>query len=270
MPLPHSTSTVASGYGPGSKSSTTKRSTCTRRGSRSTSTPARASWWSRRPPTFTADTIGGSCSRSPTKRGDRVFDVVARQRHRLLLDDLARRVERARRDAEHDPPAVRLARLLEKSQQPRRAPEADEQHAGGVGIERARMTDAALRVGLAQPGDDVVGRAARRLVDDDEAVFIDRPRRCLTTTRSRAVPRARRAGTRRGRRGRARTRSPRRTGGRRRRGRRRSRSRRRHPANAGSRGRCRRALPSATQVTSASVVRRRMSMSPSTSSRVTP
>ena len=49
-----------------------------------------------------------------------------------------------------------------------------------------------------------------------------------------------------------------------------ARSRRRHPANAGSRGRCRRALPSATQVTSASVVRRRMSMSPSTSSSVTP
>ena len=39
--------------------------TVTRRGARSTSSPARASSCNRRPPTFTADTIGGTCSISP-------------------------------------------------------------------------------------------------------------------------------------------------------------------------------------------------------------
>ena len=59
----------ASGYAPGSNASTSKRSTCTGRGARSTSSPSRASSCRRRPPTFTADTIGGSCSMSPTNAG---------------------------------------------------------------------------------------------------------------------------------------------------------------------------------------------------------
>ena len=40
-----------------------------------------------------------------------------------------------------------------------------------VGIERARVADAALAVDPAQARDDVVRRAARRLVDDDETVM---------------------------------------------------------------------------------------------------
>ena len=40
------------------------------------------------------------------------------------------------------------------------------------------MPDAALPVGLAQLGDDVVRRAARRLVDDDQAVSHRRPHDC--------------------------------------------------------------------------------------------
>ncbi len=107
---------------------------------------------------------------SPTKRGQRALDVVAGERHRTLVEDLAGGVERARRDAEHDATPVGLARLGEVAQQPGAATEADEQHTGGVGIERARVTDPSLPVDLAQLGHDVVRRAARRLVDDDQAV----------------------------------------------------------------------------------------------------
>ncbi len=189
VPLPHSTSTVASGYGPGSKSSTSKRSTRTRRGARSTSTPGTREL---------VEPASADLHRRHHRRElleladearDRGFDVVAGERHRLLLDDLARRVEGAGRDPEHDAPAVGLPGLLEEPQQARGAPETDEQHAGGVGIERARVPDAALPVHLAELGDDVVGRAAGRLVDDDESVShrLARNRAGQSASRDRAM-----------------------------------------------------------------------------------
>ena len=146
-----------------------------------------------------------------------------------------------------------------------RAPEADEQHAGGVGIERARVPDPALPVDLAQLGDDVVRRAARRLVDDDEPVahrrsVASRALRGQSASRMRGDDR--RDVERRLEAGGEAVPAAAVVGGD-------ARGRRRHRASAGSPGRCRRALPSRTQVTSASVVRRRMSMSPSTSSSVT-
>ena len=39
------------------------------RGARSTCSPARAASWRRRPPTRTAENIGGTCAMSPVKRG---------------------------------------------------------------------------------------------------------------------------------------------------------------------------------------------------------
>ena len=101
------------------------------------------------------------------------LDLFPRDRHRPPIEDLTRRVERARGDAERDLAPVLLARFLEEAQEPRAAPEPDEQHAGRVGIERAGVADAPLPVDPAQLRHDVVRRPPRGLVDDDEAV--DRP-----------------------------------------------------------------------------------------------
>src|SRR5262249_39697939 len=65
---------------------------------------------------------------------------------------------------------IRLVLLGEEPQEPGRAPEPDEQHTGRVGIERPSVADSPLPVEAAQPPHDVVGRAARGLVDDDQTV----------------------------------------------------------------------------------------------------
>ena len=97
-------------------------------------------------------------------------EIVGRDRHLLPVDDVARRVQRRRRNTEHDFRAVRLGRILEKAQQARGATSTDEQYSGCVGIERARVTNPALSVRLAQLGHDVVGCPTGGLVDDDQAV----------------------------------------------------------------------------------------------------
>ena len=71
---------------------------------------------------------------------ERALDLVAGERHGALVEDLARGVERAGGDAEHDPAPVGLALLREVAQQAGGAAEPDEQHAGGVGIEGAGVT----------------------------------------------------------------------------------------------------------------------------------
>ena len=65
-------------------------------------------------------------------------------RHRPPLEHRARRVERVGGDAERDGAPVGLGRLLQEPQQPGDATEPDEQHAGRVGVERARVADALL------------------------------------------------------------------------------------------------------------------------------
>ena len=85
-------------------------------------------------------------------------------------DDLALVVERARLGAEHDLALVRLRQLGEEPQQARRLTEADQQHAGRAGVERARVPDPLLAEDAPAAGDDVVRRPARGLVDDDEPV----------------------------------------------------------------------------------------------------
>src|SRR5262249_52992091 len=74
------------------------------------------------------------------------------------------------RDAEHDPTAVLLARLLQVPQEACYAAEPDEQDAGRVRVERARMAHALLPVDAAQLRDDVVTGPARLLVDDNQPV----------------------------------------------------------------------------------------------------
>ena len=175
VPLPHSTRNVALRVRAGLERLDVERGRRARDGAlRSTSSPARASSCRRRPPTFTADTIGGTCSMSPTNAGS------ARSTSSLVIgigrwsttSPAASSV--LGRDAEHDAAAVGLARLGQVAQQPRGATEPDEQHAGGVGIEGARVTDPTLPVDLAQLGHDVVRREAGRLVDDDQAVAASR------------------------------------------------------------------------------------------------
>ena len=68
--------------------------------------------------------------------GDVTGHVVGRR-------DLARVVERRRLDAEHDLARVGLRQRGEEAQQPGHPAHAEEQHAGGVGIEGARVADLA-------------------------------------------------------------------------------------------------------------------------------
>ena len=60
---------AGSGCCAGSRARRSSASTRTRRGARSIDSPARATSWSLRPPTRTAEYIGGTCAISPTKRG---------------------------------------------------------------------------------------------------------------------------------------------------------------------------------------------------------
>ena len=123
----------------------------TRRGARSTSSPARASSWSRRPPTFSADTIGGTCSISPRNAVHAVLDLLAVERHRRRSSTSPDGVERVGGDAEHDPSPGTPSSVSWRNRISRvTPPEADEQHAGRVGIERPRVPDPPLAVDLAQ------------------------------------------------------------------------------------------------------------------------
>ena len=86
-----------------STGSTSKRWTVTGRGSRSTSMPSRASSWSRLPPTWTADTIGGTCRMSPVsgtrRRAARASAVTRRHVVGRGRPRRARRASSSRRRA---------------------------------------------------------------------------------------------------------------------------------------------------------------------------
>src|SRR5262249_47575659 len=81
--------------------------------------------------------------------GNRGLDVGPIDGHRAAVDDLARRVERRRRDTELDRGPVSLPGVLQEPQETRRSSEPDEEYAGRVGIERAGVSDASLAVDLA-------------------------------------------------------------------------------------------------------------------------
>ena len=163
--------TSASGYGPGSNADDARSGRRAPVAARARPlAPARASSWRRRPPIFTADTIGGSCSMSPMKRGSarstssRVSAIGRWSRTSPAASSVLVAMPNTTR------PVVGLARLGQVAQQPGGPTEPDEQHAGGVGVERARVTDAALPVDRRSLRHDVVRRATGGLVDDDEAV----------------------------------------------------------------------------------------------------
>jgi hypothetical protein len=99
-----------------------------------------------------------------------VVELGAGDRHRLAVEDRAGRVEGAGRDAEDHVTSVRLASFREETQQAGDTSEAHEQDTGGVGVEGAGVADASLPIDVAEPRDDVVGRAAARLVDNDKSV----------------------------------------------------------------------------------------------------
>ena len=91
------------GYGPGSNASIVEAVDAHRRAARARPPrPPRASSWSRRPPTFSADTIGGTCWRSPTNAARRRVDLGLASPASAAFEHRARGVERVGRDAEHD------------------------------------------------------------------------------------------------------------------------------------------------------------------------
>ena len=70
-------------------------------------------------------------------------------------------VERVGLDAEDDLARVALAPVGDEPQQAGDRADADDEHAGGAGVERAGVADAPLVEAPAQLGDDVVTRDAR-------------------------------------------------------------------------------------------------------------
>ena len=107
----------------------------------------------------------------PRQRGgDRAHVVERYPGHVERRDDFSLVVECRGRDAEHDLADVALFQVSGETQQPRRPTEPQDEHAGGGGIERASVTDAAFAKKVARLRDDVVRRPAGRFVDDDDAV----------------------------------------------------------------------------------------------------
>ena len=148
MPLEHSTSTVACGYGPGSKLLDVERVDA-HRPRRALDLLARA-----------RELVQPAAADLQRRDHRRHLLDVADERARIAVatsasvtgigrafEHRARRVERVGRDAERRRvPRYVLRRLLQEAQQPRDPAEADEQHAGRVGIERARVPDPPLPV----------------------------------------------------------------------------------------------------------------------------
>ena len=117
----------------------------TARGGRSTSMPARASSCRRFPSILTAETIGGICSMAPTKPAAAALDIGERDAgHVPLPHHVTRGVECRRRRAEHHLARIGLGQVGEEAQQSGHAAQPDQQHPGGVGIERARVADPLL------------------------------------------------------------------------------------------------------------------------------
>ena len=152
-------------------SPTSKRWTVTGRASRSTSMPSRASSWRRLPSTWIADTIGGTWRMSPVSAAAAARTSASVDAgHVPRAGDLAGRVERGGGGAEHDHARVGLGGQAEVAQQPGDLADAEQQHAGGVGVERAGVADLAGAEHAAGLGDDVVARPAGLLVDDRQPV----------------------------------------------------------------------------------------------------
>jgi hypothetical protein len=109
------------------------------------------------------------------ERPGRGFDLGGRHgRHVVVGDDLTGGVEGRRLDAQHHLADVGLRQRGEEAQQPGHPADAEQQHAGGVGIERARVADLLVVQDPPGLGHHVVGGPPGRLVDHGEPVV---PRR---------------------------------------------------------------------------------------------
>ena len=117
--------------------------------------------------------------------------VEADRGHVPAAGDLAGGVERGGGGAEHDGAPVVLRRVAQVLEQPGDLADAEQEHAGGVGVEGAGVADLAGAEVAAGLGHHVVAGPARGLVDDDEAVGTRRPRAAAAHPVARARARAR-------------------------------------------------------------------------------
>ena len=97
--------------------------------------------------------------------------VVERHaRHVVRRQHVSRVVERRGRGAQDDLAGVALAGLLDEAEQPCRLADRDDEDAGGIGVERARVTDLALTESTPEHADHVVARDTGRLVHHGDPV----------------------------------------------------------------------------------------------------
>ena len=82
----------------------------------------------------------------------------------------ARGVVGVRRETEADGPGIGLVVAGEEREEPGGPADGDQEHPRGLGVERPAVAGLDPAEDPAEPGDDVVGRGAGRLVDDDESV----------------------------------------------------------------------------------------------------
>ncbi len=106
--------------------------------------------------------------------------------HIPLTRDLTRRIEGGGGSAEHHLARVGLGQIGEVPEQAGDTTEADEQDAGGVGIERARVPHPLLAEAAAELGHDVMRRPPGLFVDDDQPVDHP-PWRCERCSRRAAL-----------------------------------------------------------------------------------
>ena len=149
------------------RSTTSNRETVTLRAASSTSSPARARSYARRPPTLIAETRLGTCEISPVRSA--IAAVISARvdgrgiRHGL---DLAVGVVRVGGRTEADRRLVGLVEPDDEGQQARRGLDAEDQQARRHRIQRAGVPDLARAERFAGARDHVVARHAARLVDE--------------------------------------------------------------------------------------------------------
>ena len=168
VPDPHSTRTRRRG---GAYSISSKAWTRTRRGARSTSIPARASSWRRRPPAVERRVHGRHLLDLTDEPRQHRAHVVGRQgRHRPFPGHGAGRVEGVGGDAEPDGGQVLLVLALEIPGELGPLAQEDRQEPRRHGIERASVADLRDAEHAAKVRDDLERGDPRPLVGQQETV----------------------------------------------------------------------------------------------------
>ena len=140
------------------------------RGRSSSLSPLRASSYARRPPTWTAEWSGGTCSIVPPESVEGGLDGRAIERGAVERRELAVEVVGRRGRSQRDGRTIGLVVREVVLDHPRGPPDEHRQDAARERVERAAVADPTHPGQAPDEGHDVVRRRSHRLVDDEDAV----------------------------------------------------------------------------------------------------